>query len=276
MKHIVGSVAVAGALAFALAGCGGSDKDGESAGAKVTTTIAAVDPARVRAQDRAAQADLRDAITAQMTHYTDAQEYTADLATLAAIEPSLDWGGAIKVAVGGEYNGIANGVTCVSTTSKSGAEFALGYVMYGPDGGDYYGERCPTETTAEAVAALGDSWTSEPDPDDGGARSPDQAAQADLRNALVAQKVLFADSMRYTDDVAALKNVEPSLDWGGALTVAVDAERHVVCMSTTSASGAVFALGDISTGPDAGVYYGTEACPRTVTAETIREMELAQ
>src|SRR6266550_4252927 len=47
--------------------------------------------ARARAQDRAAQSDLRNALTAEKTVYTDNQSYTATSATMVAIEPSLNW-----------------------------------------------------------------------------------------------------------------------------------------------------------------------------------------
>jgi type IV pilus assembly protein PilA len=52
--------------------------------------------ARNRANDRSAQSNLRNALTAEATLYTDAQVYTdstaaAGQAALAAIEPSLTW-----------------------------------------------------------------------------------------------------------------------------------------------------------------------------------------
>src|SRR5256885_16114226 len=48
--------------------------------------------ARSRAQDRAAQSNLRNALTAEKTYYTDAQAYTTDIAAggaLNSIEPNL-------------------------------------------------------------------------------------------------------------------------------------------------------------------------------------------
>lgn len=49
--------------------------------------------ARGRAQNRAAEANLRNALTASKTGYTDSQSYygTASLASLSSIEPSLSW-----------------------------------------------------------------------------------------------------------------------------------------------------------------------------------------
>src|SRR5204863_7306297 len=48
--------------------------------------------ARTRAQNRAAQADLRNALVAAKTSYTDSSTYTGATTTgLAAIEPSLTY-----------------------------------------------------------------------------------------------------------------------------------------------------------------------------------------
>src|SRR6516162_1451351 len=47
--------------------------------------------ARQRAQDRAAQSDLRNALTAEKTVYVDNQAYDATTANMVAIESSLNW-----------------------------------------------------------------------------------------------------------------------------------------------------------------------------------------
>ena len=47
--------------------------------------------ARQRAQDRAAQSNVRNALTAEKTFFTDGQAYTGSAASLAAIEPSLTY-----------------------------------------------------------------------------------------------------------------------------------------------------------------------------------------
>src|SRR5881227_3213412 len=59
--------------------------------------------ARHRAQDRAAQSDLRNAIAAAKTYFTDGDVYTGfDAAGVAAgIEPSLTWDTAGAAAVVG-------------------------------------------------------------------------------------------------------------------------------------------------------------------------------
>src|SRR5262249_26770867 len=50
--------------------------------------------ARQRAQDRASQSDLRNALTAEKTVYTDTQAYDATTATMQGVEASLNWNGA--------------------------------------------------------------------------------------------------------------------------------------------------------------------------------------
>ena len=63
----------------------------------------------------------------------------------------------------------------------------------------------------------------------------------------------------YSVDLAQLKQIEPTLDWGGKLTVGVgpsgrDADQ-VVCLSE-AADGVTYALGDVAPGRRAGTYYG--------------------
>jgi prepilin-type N-terminal cleavage/methylation domain-containing protein len=57
--------------------------------------------ARARAQDRAAQFNLRNALAAQKVYYTDRQAYTVDTTALAGIEPSLTWAANAAVATVG-------------------------------------------------------------------------------------------------------------------------------------------------------------------------------
>ena len=64
----------------------------------VTAPAGAIDAA-LAAQYRATESDLRNALTAEKTIYTDNQTYSADTATLKTVEPSLDWGGKLPVVV---------------------------------------------------------------------------------------------------------------------------------------------------------------------------------
>jgi type IV pilus assembly protein PilA len=88
--------------------------------------------ARTRAQDRAAQSNVRNGVAAADTFFTDNETYTAFDATAGeAIEPSLTWDVAAVVAdvavVGTVYiTVIAPGDTIVlNATSASGTEFCL-------------------------------------------------------------------------------------------------------------------------------------------------------
>src|SRR4051812_18665740 len=82
--------------------------------------------ARQRAQDSAAKSDLRNALTAEKTSYTDTQNYTTTTATLAAIEPSLKWNatGGPAVTTGDVVTGDKN-VVCIQEASKSGTTFSI-------------------------------------------------------------------------------------------------------------------------------------------------------
>jgi hypothetical protein len=97
-------------------------------------------------------------------------------------------------------------------------------------------------------------------------------AQVDLRNAMTAAKTAYTDTGFYSTDLSQLKAIEPTLDWGGKLTVGVGPDgtdaNQVVCLSE-AADGVTYALGDVSSEPLAGVYYGRKGCPRVVNATTV-------
>src|SRR3954451_16155691 len=60
--------------------------------------------ARSRAQDRAAQSSLRNALTAAKTIYTDGEDYAqATTAALAAVEPSLTFSAAASTGQNNVY-----------------------------------------------------------------------------------------------------------------------------------------------------------------------------
>ena len=112
-----------------------------------------------RAQARAAQADLRNALTAEKTYYTDSQVYDATPADMKAIEPSLDWGGRLQVVVGDATGPGDHGVVCLAEKSANGTTYALADVSAGRLAGTYYGTTgCPVQVTPVNVAALGTSW----------------------------------------------------------------------------------------------------------------------
>jgi type IV pilus assembly protein PilA len=56
--------------------------------------------ARSKAQDRAAQSNIRNGLTAEKTFYVDNQTYTATQASMTAIEPSLQYTTGVPTTVG--------------------------------------------------------------------------------------------------------------------------------------------------------------------------------
>jgi type IV pilus assembly protein PilA len=109
--------------------------------------------ARTSAQDRAAQSDLRNALTAEKVFYVDNEEYTANgAAELDAIEPSIDWAAVTVTLTAADT---ANQSVCLTLSSASGTVFVLRDVASGSGGGTpgtFYG----TVDCASAVATTAD------------------------------------------------------------------------------------------------------------------------
>ena len=115
--------------------------------------------AHLRGEDRGVQSDLRNALTAEKTGYTDTQTYSASAADMKAIEPSLDWGNRLRVNVGDVEAPGDRDVVCLSEASASGRLWAIADIAVGPKAGTYYGAKgCPSPLTADAVALLGSSF----------------------------------------------------------------------------------------------------------------------
>ena len=108
--------------------------------------------ARQRAQDRAAQSDLRNGLTAEKTFYTDAQTYATSAQMIASnIETSLKWGVATNVALSVDTLGV-----CLSEASKSGTTFSLMDISSGNTAGTYYGKvACPAVPNSGGVVPVG-------------------------------------------------------------------------------------------------------------------------
>jgi type IV pilus assembly protein PilA len=102
---------------------------------------------RERAQDRAAQAELRDGLTAAKAYYTDDETYTGfDDAMAASIEPSLNWAGDEP-----NINSVSDDPDTVILTQQS--ESDTWFCIQDVDGTTGYGESDVNE--AGAVAACG-------------------------------------------------------------------------------------------------------------------------
>lgn len=174
---LTAAFAVAGLIVIAVVVVATVTSNGKGAGFGPAT----------RAQDRAVQSDLRNALTAEKTIYTDNMQYSSKIAEMRSIESSLDWGGRLHVVVDesdrpptitkpGDVDpaiidsGVPDfsfdttpcsggNVVCLDETSTSGTTFSIGDVAAGSRAGTYYGKRgCPSVATPEAVSSLGMSW----------------------------------------------------------------------------------------------------------------------
>ena len=101
--------------------------------------------ARARAQDRAAQSDLRNGLTAEKTVYTDLQIYVDDEVAMKDVESSLNWNdidtsglNVLNVVVSDSVGGVADDTVCMDMESKSGEVFRLVDIAAGADAGTYY------------------------------------------------------------------------------------------------------------------------------------------
>ena len=103
--------------------------------------------ARERAQDRAAQSDLRNGLTAAKVFYTDTEDYFATAAELEAIEPSLDFepmAAATADIVGFVVEDVVaanddNNIITLAKQSASGTWFCISDTAQGGASGTFYG-----------------------------------------------------------------------------------------------------------------------------------------
>ncbi len=110
--------------------------------------------ARQRAQDRAAQSNLRNALTAEKTYYTDHQAYTETASDLTAIEPSLTYD-AVKdtsPTQGSIGYVLVSGAIVLASKSASGTCF---YIKDDPSNagtGTKYGKGACAQPSTVAIA----------------------------------------------------------------------------------------------------------------------------
>ena len=102
--------------------------------------------AREKAQDRAAQSNLRNALTAEKTYYTDGQAYTTDASALRGVEPNLPWGTDPTTELAVSQPAASTDIVCLTRKSDSGSMFSIynsatSGVAYGTD--DLSGGNCP-------------------------------------------------------------------------------------------------------------------------------------
>src|SRR5437879_4627732 len=103
-------------------------------------------------------------------------------------------------------------------------------------------------------------------------RANDRAAQSNLRNGLTAEKTIFTDQQKYSDNseaTPAMTAVEPSVQYDSAVLTPTAVGRvalttadggNAVCLVATSPSGSMFALLDAAVTDatfNAGTFYYT-------------------
>lgn len=99
--------------------------------------------ARRRAQNRQAQSNLRNGLTAEKTYYADAQGYTTDTTALGDIESNLDWGNPDAGARGLEIVSVDGGTNsdqavALQSLSKSGTMFCIADIAQNLTGGETF------------------------------------------------------------------------------------------------------------------------------------------
>ena len=114
--------------------------------------------ARARAQDRAAQSNLRNALTAEKTYYTDNQAYTQTTTDLTSIEPSLTYNADAVPANNNQIYVSASGSTVtLGAKSASGTCFYIKDVATGSGAGTFYAKPAACSLVS-TTAVAGASW----------------------------------------------------------------------------------------------------------------------
>jgi type IV pilus assembly protein PilA len=116
--------------------------------------------ARERAQDRAAQSDLRNGLAAAKTYFTDGDSYVAfDSSVAEGIEPSLDWDDAVTTTVGTVAIGdVSDDTVLLQTESSSGHSFCIADNVAAPTSGTTFGESSTGADFANVAACPNASW----------------------------------------------------------------------------------------------------------------------
>jgi type IV pilus assembly protein PilA len=121
--------------------------------------------ARKRAQDRAVQSNLRNALTAEKTVYTDSQTYADSTgSTLSDIEPSLSFVATASSSASAREVVVAVDSTkqavCLTGTSASGDQFAVQDIATGTGAGTYFYDDAEVASMACGTAPTGAGFQS--------------------------------------------------------------------------------------------------------------------
>ncbi len=113
--------------------------------------------ARSRAQDRAAQASLRNALSGEKIWYVDAEAYTENIGDLTLTESGVAWQAVPSAGPAEVYVRIDpadDQVVCLEAMSQTGTTFALADIASGAVAGTRYGVASLPACTNAAAAAL--------------------------------------------------------------------------------------------------------------------------
>lgn len=144
----------AGALALRIHEINGQWRLNEDACTWLVSLVAT----KTKANDIAVESDLRNALTAEKTTYTDTQMYDASPTVMRQIEPGLDWGGRLRITVSDAETSGDRNVICLAERSATGKVLAIADVAVGPWAGTYYFTNgCPAPLTARGAATPGHS-----------------------------------------------------------------------------------------------------------------------
>ena len=115
--------------------------------------------ARERAQNRAAQSDLRNGLAAAKTFFTDGETYTGFNAVAAeAIEPSLTWADAVTTVQGTvAVNSASTALILLQTQSSSGDGYCIADTATGP-GTEFGSNTDGSDFATVAACAAAPDW----------------------------------------------------------------------------------------------------------------------
>jgi type IV pilus assembly protein PilA len=120
--------------------------------------------ARQKAQDRAAQSDARNALTAAKTFYVDNQVYADSTdATFTGIEPSLTFVGTFPTTFAAHNVWVLTGNTtatdkqsvCIAVLSASGKMYEVQDIATGANAGTYFATVSAAPTACDGTTKLG-------------------------------------------------------------------------------------------------------------------------
>ena len=127
--------------------------------------------ARSRAQNRAAESNARNALTAEKTAYTDNQTYLGT--TVSSIEPSLSFVGATPAKASNQVSvvtGDSGNTICIASQSGTGNYYSIFDVAQADTSGNFTGAgtfygsstsgatACPTATTGGVPTGGTGTW----------------------------------------------------------------------------------------------------------------------